>query len=705
MHRITQKELENNLSEKGFDLVSPYCLYENNQSEIEVECQKCNQKFKRKYYLIRKKVLKYCTDCTPPERRKFSLEEIQTKLSTNGFTMISDYGDYKTTKALVILKCLSCNHEFKNAIENVVTKTYGCPSCNSQKSRATEKRKNSEEVVHESLRAKNFELVSNYCDYKNCKTILNIRCLECGQETSASFSTFDRGNFCCSCCKKGQHPSTKLEHSKQYRLNENNIMEILKAKGLVLLNCEGYKNKNSEIEYMCSNCGLSDIKKYSLIVARQKKFCIDCTIGDRKLMLEEVKKRLEEKNLQLISDFSKYKLSTTVLEFKCIKCSDIIKTSVCHISRANWLCPTCSPPMQRISEKTRASELYLVGVCNDRKIEMISDYEDYKNKFSVMSFRCLEKNHIFDDIFVNVISRTHGCTKCNPKSIQETEIFDFVRSIAPDAIQSCRTLIAPKEVDIFVPSANLAIEFNGLYWHSEKQKEKDYHLRKTKECAAAGATLLHIWEDQWSDETKREILKSMIRYRLNAVTEKIGARKCKVVRFDKNNQFKNFFEENHISGHVQSTKAFALLFENEIVACLSVRKPFHKKWSKFMEIARFAIKKNATIPGGFQRLLKEAIADLPLDRNGLLTYADLSHGDGGVYVRSGFEQEGSTDLDYWYTDFVQRFNRFKFRAQPGKTEKEVTEEAGVCKIFGCGSNRFLLRVGEDVDKIERGDEK
>jgi hypothetical protein len=74
----------------------------------------------------------------------------------------------------------------------------------------------------------------------------------------------------------------------------------------------------------------------------------------------------------------------------------------------------------------------------------------------------------------------------------------------------------------------------------------------------------------------------------------------------------------------------------------------------------------------------------------LLTYSDLRFGDGDIYLNNGFEPIGSTELDYYYTDFFSRINRFKLRAQGGKTEKQIAMESGVVRIYGTGSNIYLL---------------
>jgi len=65
----------------------------------------------------------------------------------------------------------------------------------------------------------------------------------------------------------------------------------------------------------------------------------------------------------------------------------------------------------------------------------------------------------------------------------------------------------PLELDIYLPEINLAIEYNGLYWHSyglnnisEKQNDlefqKNRHLDKIIKCSEKNIELIHIFENQ-----------------------------------------------------------------------------------------------------------------------------------------------------------------------------------------------------------------
>jgi G:T-mismatch repair DNA endonuclease (very short patch repair protein) len=110
-----------------------------------------------------------------------------------------------------------------------------------------------------------------------------------------------------------------------------------------------------------------------------------------------------------------------------------------------------------------------------------------------------------------------------------------------------RNILEGKELDIYIPSANLAIEFNGIFWHSEKYgKDENYHLEKTIKCDEKGIQLLHIWDVEWNDSVKKEIWKSMILSRLGK-GNKIHAKNC-IVKSVNTKDARTFLEENHLQG-------------------------------------------------------------------------------------------------------------------------------------------------------------
>ena len=108
----------------------------------------------------------------------------------------------------------------------------------------------------------------------------------------------------------------------------------------------------------------------------------------------------------------------------------------------------------------------------------------------------------------------------------ELEIQEFLNSLNISYIIKDKKILGGKELDILIPDFNLAIEMNGLYWHSEIYMDKFYHRNKSSKCREVGIDLLHIWEDDW--KFKRPIIKSIILNKLKLIKNKIFARKTSI---------------------------------------------------------------------------------------------------------------------------------------------------------------------------------
>lgn len=326
--------------------------------------------------------------------------------------------------------------------------------------------------------------------------------------------------------------------------------------------------------------------------------------------------------------------------------------------------------------------------------------DDRKNKYKFMCNECL--NEIYDHIDNGKIPR---CLNCYPIttgiSKGEIEVYEYVKSILPEGteiIQSDRTLIAPLELDIHIPKYNLAIEFDGIYYHCEVsgEKGKQYHLNKTKLCKEKGVNLLHIFDSEW--EKSKDIVKSIIRNKLKLNTNKIFARKCIIKEVDKK-EVKIFMNDNHLQGSSNSKINYGLYYKDELVSVLSMSTSrFNKKLD--WEIVRFCSKLNFSVIGGFDKLFKHFIKTHDCKENSIVTYADLRYGDGNVYLNSGFKYINRSAPNYFYTnDFINLFSRQSFQKHKlsnilekfdiNRTEFQNMVDNGWDRIWDCGNNVYI----------------
>jgi hypothetical protein len=318
------------------------------------------------------------------------------------------------------------------------------------------------------------------------------------------------------------------------------------------------------------------------------------------------------------------------------------------------------------------------------KLKVIGGLESYVNDAQkAIQVQCIGCNEVF---FGSLRSLQYGkCFKCSPGgSLAQEMVAKWVESLGVEVKRNDRSVLpGGLELDIHVESKSVAVEYNGLYWHSHAGRSSSYHSNKTISASKMGITLVHVFEDEWRD--KPDIIKSMIVSRLKMSHVRVGARKCSVRQLTTAER-SQFFDENHIDGDVAAAAAWGLFQGDVLVYSLSVRRPFHKK-DGVMEVARCCPKKYHNVPGGLSRLVEVAVSWCrEKDYAKLMTYVDTRHGGSGSgYAAAGFKVVNRTPPRFWWTDFDNRFNRFKYKADSknGLTESDVAEAAGVVKIWGC----------------------
>lgn len=276
-------------------------------------------------------------------------------------------------------------------------------------------------------------------------------------------------------------------------------------------------------------------------------------------------------------------------------------------------------------------------------------------------------------------------------SQSELEIKSFLDSENILYNTNDRSLIAPYELDIVIPDHNIAIEFNGLYWHSEKFKDRLYHKIKTDLCESKGYQLLHIFEDEWV--FKRSIVERMIKAKLGLLKDRVYARKCVVKSVD--TSYNKFLEDYHIQGKCMSSIALGLHDDNELVAVMA----FRIRSKNTYELARFATSKH--VIGGFSKLLKYFQKNY--DWNSIITFADRRYSDGGLYVKCGFGHVDTIPPDYSYIIGNRRFHKFGFRHSslsnkldnydPSKSEHKNMFDNGFYRIYDSGKMKFQIENG------------
>jgi hypothetical protein len=319
--------------------------------------------------------------------------------------------------------------------------------------------------------------------------------------------------------------------------------------------------------------------------------------------------------------------------------------------------------------------------------------QDYE-KYTILEIA--EKNNVHVQTVYRYLGY-HGLK--NPfKSSFEKEIEIYLKSLGVTNILLNKRTIIGKELDIYLPEYNLAIEYNGLYWHHDgiPHITKTYHYEKFKKCEEKGITLLTIFGNTWDE--KKDLWKQKIKAKLQLAATKIFARKTKVVPI-KIKDSKAFLDNNHIQGYCSAQIGLALIYNEQIVAVMTFSKKRpgigKSRGDNAYELVRYATSQQVT--GGASKLLLHFIKNYFPTL--IYSYSDNQYSSGNLYQQLGFtlEQENKSGYRYYDPSKHKMFHRFSFTKSKlvaggfsaDKTEKEIMDDRGFLRIWDCGTRTWI----------------
>jgi hypothetical protein len=380
--------------------------------------------------------------------------------------------------------------------------------------------------------------------------------------------------------------------------------------------------------------------------------------------------------------------------------------------------PNC---LESVKEKKKNTNLKKYGVTTNlisygyRENNVTSKLKKFNEKYKSLNIindkgtyvtlkcdKCVNDYEIDRSLlFYRFDNNLNSCTICNPvselRSIKEKELCDFIGSLGFTVKTGNRDILKGKEIDILVEEKNIGFELNGLYYHCDLFKDKNYHIDKTNECNKEGIRLVHVFEDEW--DSKKEIVKSRIRNLLGLIDKKVYARKCLIKEVSTKVKTK-FLNDNHIQGTVGSKINYGLFYNDELVSIMTfgngrkIMNGTNYEW----ELLRFCNKINFTVNGGASKLLNHFIKSYK--PKNIISYADMRWSNGNLYNILGFTKIKESKPNYFYIINKKREYRFKFRKDvlvskgydSKLTEHEIMRSRGINKIYDCGNLVYSISL-------------
>lgn len=348
-------------------------------------------------------------------------------------------------------------------------------------------------------------------------------------------------------------------------------------------------------------------------------------------------------------------------------------------------------------KQTRKNNEFLnndnMRLLSDRNILKSLVHEKKINLTQIAKKYSVDRNWLSSRITEHNLSPIYSYTT----SIVQQEVLDFIKSNNVDSVlNNDRQIISPLEIDILVDN-KLAIEINGIYYHSynsiEKTEEKNRHLRKYEECKNAGLDFFSFTDTEWYN--KKDIIKSIIKSRLG-LSDRIYARKTSVGKIH-NSVAKHFINENHLKGSCPFSISYGLFYNNEVVAVATFGKARYSRDIKW-ELIRLCFKKNINIIGGVSKLITAFRKDYS---GSIVSYSDRDKFNGKSYEKAGFEQDAINGPGYYYWDGKSVYNRVAMQKHKLKNKLEIFDsdlsEAENCfnngyrRYWNCGTIRWIMK--------------
>lgn len=590
--------------------------------------------------------------------------------------------DYKHNKAKVKITC-RIHGEFEQTPNNHLN-GQGCPLCG----RINQSKKSA--LSHDEFVSKSIKIHGDVYDYlsayENHKSKVKLKC----RSHDYIFEVNANKHLCrkqgCPICSKERLRSKTLMTTEEF-INKAKLIfgDVYDYSHL------WYVDNKSKVKIGCKEHGY--FWQYPSNHLRGKG-CLKCSIDSKQIANSLTNEQFVDKAIKIYGDSHDYSLvdyvnNNTPVTIICKKHGLFNKHPKSYFNGHG--CPDCYTENNFLNTKKFIDKA--IDIHDDKYDYSITQYTSYQEKLDIIC----KKHGLFSQRAAQHL-RGYGCSKCCVVvSKFHKEIAEYIKKCGVKYILNDRCTIPPKELDIFINDHNLAIECNGLYWHSYDRHETNdeivRHKLKTDLCDNLSIRLFQIFENEWRD--KKEILCSMIRNKLG-LSNKIYARKC-FIRLINNTDYKDFMDTNHLGGYVSASVKIGLIHDNEIVGIMSFRKHNIYDW----EIARYAVKIGNNIVGGASKLFKFFRDNY--NPTNVMTYSDRRFGNGDVYQKMGFSLIGMTKPGYYYTDKVNVFSRQQFQKHKLKNklknfDHNLSESCnmfinGYRRIWDCGHCKYIWRHG------------
>jgi len=389
-----------------------------------------------------------------------------------------------------------------------------------------------------------------------------------------------------------------------------------------------YNGWSNPIEIRCPEHGLFKQSPGSHLNGRGCRECGKKTMGQRKWTAQKFLDRANEvhKN-KYVYDLSTFEALRSYITITCPEHGNFRQMAKLHISKRDTQgCPKCGQILCDEKRRTPVEEIIRQAVAIHG-----NKYDYSKIQYTAMS-KPVEiicpKHGSFWQTMISHIYNKCGCPSCTRYSSKgEDEVANWIESLGFSVVRHNRSILGGRELDIYIPDRNIAIEYNGLYMHSTAfNSNRLRHLDKLLLCQDVGIRLIQIWDAEW--EKRQTACKDIIAFALGKIDRRIYARQCYIKKVS-TRESNIFLETNHIQGKCSADYRIGLYLNDELVGVQCYTENTPKKWT----LTRTSFMAGSQVIGGVSRMFKYFIK--ANDPNQVIDYTDRR-----LFIASGHSKMG-----------------------------------------------------------------
>lgn len=453
----------------------------------------------------------------------------------------------------------------------------------------------------------------------------------------------------------------------------------------------------------CDVCGTLHSKKPSKLKNNTNNFCTkECknSIKGRELLEITIKKSLIEKYGES-SYFKTEEFKEISKESQIKKYGDIYVRTKEYINKKESTClkkfgVTDAMKCDEVKNKAFKSHRYnryneFSLQIKEKHITLLSTIDEFAN--NIITYKCDICHNTWSSDCRNIQHVFCESNECRTTSISEYEILKFVESNCKHSVSTqVRKTINGKQLilDLVIEELKTVIEYHGLYWHTTKFRDKNYHLNRYKILTDAGYSYIQIYSHEW--ENRKNAVKGILLNKLGN-SKVVYARKL-TIKEVQNDEYSKFMNMHHVQGTINAKVKLGLYDSDNKCIQIASFTEYEDRW----ECARLCTIYGINVVGGFNRLLKEFITKYSKQKR-ILSYVNLRYFSGSAYIKSNFLHDGNTDSGYFYTNgnivlSRQKCQKHKLHKMLDKYDNILTEEQNMnnnnyYRVYDSGNARMI----------------